>query len=365
MPRICFLSISLFLAIQLSFGQEGFVETTETVVNIALDDRIEKKKKILPFALPITEPAIGYGLIVGAILFLPKDDADIQSDMIVGGGGLTSNGTWFAGGGYFGFWNEDRIRYVGYVGGGIVTLKFYGLSDIGIGEPILFDQDVIIFVQQLKFRIGSSSFFVGGKYHFSQVHVPHNFRQDNFDDLSDLKFINSGVSLIVEYDKLDDFLSPSKGTKIHLSYDQNLEELGSYVDWGTFKFYSHFYFQASENWFPSFRLDARISTGNPPFYAYPYVELRGIPALRYQGEKVLVAETQQLYKVAKKWSVVGFAGIGSAFKSEEKWSFEEMAWNVGAGARYQPIKDMGVKLGADIARGPEDFAFYISIGSAW
>jgi len=29
------------------------------------------------------------------------------------------------------------------------------------------------------------------------------------------------------------------------------------------------------------------------------------------------------------------------------------------------VNDQYVKIGADIARGPEDYAFYISIGSAW
>jgi hypothetical protein len=42
----------------MSFGREGFFETSELAVNIATNDRI-KKKKVLPFAIPITEPAIG------------------------------------------------------------------------------------------------------------------------------------------------------------------------------------------------------------------------------------------------------------------------------------------------------------------
>lgn len=320
---------------------------------------------MLPFAIPITEPAIGYGLIVGGILFVPKDDTEIQSDMIIAAGGGTTNSTWFTGGGYFGFWKDDTVRYVGYGGGGKITMKFYGLSDIGFGKPFYFDQRVFLFTQQLEFRLGDSNFFLGGKYQLSRVSVPHNFETDFFIDLKDYKITNSGVSFIAEYDNLNDFLSPTNGSKIYFSYDQNLEFLGSQRDWGKVNFYAHFYHRASEIWTPSLRLDSKFSTGNPPFYAYPYVELRGVPALRYQGRITMVAETEHLFNLTKKWGVVGFTGIGAAFKSFEDFHNDEVIWNLGTGIRYRPIKSMPVRLGIDIAKGPEDYAFYVSIGSAW
>lgn len=348
-----------------SYSQENFTEKNELITDLALNDTIEKKSKALPFIIPITEPAIGYGAIAGGLLFIPKEDESQQSDMIVAAGGGTNNGTWFAGGGYFGFWKDDTIRYVGYMGGGKVTMKFYGLADLGFGKPVSFDQRIFLFVQQVEFRLGESNFFLGGKYQLSRVSVPHNFEYDFFIDLKDYKITNSGVSFIAEYDNLNDFLSPTNGTKVYFSYDQNLEFLGSQRDWGMVKFYAHLYHRANDTWVPSLRLDSKLSTGNPPFYAFPYVELRGVPALRYQGRITLVAETEHLINITKKWGVVGFTGIGGAFASIDEFHNEEVIWNVGTGIRYRPIHDMRVRLGADIARGPEDYAFYVSIGSAW
>ncbi|MCK5679090.1 MAG: hypothetical protein KAH72_11530, partial [Flavobacteriaceae bacterium] len=80
--------------------------------------KFKKKKKILPIAVPITEPAVGYGLIGGALLFLPKNDSLQKTDIIAGAAGITTNGTWFAGGGYLGFWKNDKIRYTGFSGYG-------------------------------------------------------------------------------------------------------------------------------------------------------------------------------------------------------------------------------------------------------
>lgn len=323
------------------------------------DKSIKKKKKLLPIAIPITEPAVGYGLIGGVLLFLPKKDSIQKSDMVTGVGGLTTNGTWFAGGGYLGFWKEDKIRYTGFSGYSNITLDYYGL---GGENPITFDQNVFIFMQQLIFRLGKSDFFLGGKYQLSKITIPT--RNDDL-DAEDLDLWNSGISLISEYDNLNNFLSPTKGIKIHLSYDQNLKVLGSQRDWGSLNFYSHMYFPVNENWIPAFRVEATLATGKPPFYAFPYVNLRGIPALRYQGKVVFVTETEQLYNFSSRWGVVGFTGIGATFDPVEVDKAKEIVYNFGTGIRYLALKDLGLKIGADIARGPEDFAFYMSVGSAW
>ena len=43
------------------------------------------------------------------------------------------------------------------------------------------------------------------------------------------------------------------------------------------------------------RVDYRGTTGDPPFYARPFIELRGIPLMRYQGDRVGVAERLRVH----------------------------------------------------------------------
>jgi len=344
------------------FSQNDIQKNSELITGVSNIDSSSTKKKLIPIAIPITEPAVGYGLIAGALYFLPKADKTLQSDMIVGAAGLTTNGTWFAGGGYLGFWRKDNLRYTGFTGYGQITMDYYGFGE---DNPVQFDQNVFMFLQQMNFRIGESDFFLGGKYQLSQIKIPQKKAEELGVDPNDLDVINSGISLIAEFDNLNNFLSPTKGTIIHLSYDQNLKILGSNRDWGTLNYYSHFYYPVNDYWTPALRLASQLSTGNAPFYAFPYVDLRGVAALRYQGKLTVMAETEQLIDFAKRWGAVGFTGIGAAFKSTENLVNEDLIWNVGVGARYLASESLGVKIGADIARGPEDYAFYISIGSAW
>jgi len=102
---------------------------------------LAEKKGFLPILMPITEPAIGYGLS-GAAMFLHQSIAELQSEagktptgkarppsITAVGGMATENGTWGFGGGHMGVWAGDRLRYLGGLGGASVNLSFHGMAD--------------------------------------------------------------------------------------------------------------------------------------------------------------------------------------------------------------------------------------------
>ena len=335
-----------------------FRNSTDNAID--LSHFLTKKKGVLPVLVPITEPAVGYGVVVGGLFFVPSKKPKKQPDIIVAAAGLTSNDTWLVGGGYIGFWNEDKIRYRGVAGYGDVNLEYYFFGN----KPRNITLNTIIFLQQVNFRLGKSHFFLGTKYQLAKITIPI-FKDSELIDPIDLKSVNSGISVIAEFDNLNNFLSPTKGARVHLSYDQNLEFLGSTRNWGKINFFTHIYYPVNKLWIPALRIESKLATGKPPFYAKPFVDLRGIPALRYQGDFIMLAETEQLFNITPRWGIVGFTGIGAAFDSIENIKSDELVWNAGVGFRYLIARVLGVKIGADIARGPEDWAFYVTIGTSW
>jgi len=353
---IIFINSVLFV-----YAQDKSKKFRDSIDNaIDLSNFLNKKYGALPFIIPITEPAVGYGAVAGALYFVQKKDPKQQPDIIVAAGGATSNKTWLVVGGYIGFWNQDKIRYRGLLGYGDVNLDYYGIGN----RPISFNLKSFIFVQQMNFRIGESDFFLGGKYQFSNITIPL-FENSDLIDPIELSSKNSGISLITEFDNLNNFLSPTKGLRVHLSYDQNLEIIGSDRNWGKLNFFTYLYAPVNKKWIPALRLESSLATGDTPFYALPFVNLRGVPVLRYQGELTMLAETEQLFNITSRWGLVGFTGIGAAFKSIDDLKAEELVWNAGGGIRYLIARTLGLKMGADIARGPEDWAFYVVIGTAW
>ncbi len=323
----------------------------------------------LPIASPITEPAVGYGAAAAGIFFIPKEKNDsikFQMPDVAGfAGGLTENNTWFAGGGYFGFWKNDQIRYRGVFGYGDVKLKYFGTRDIPNIRPVNFRIQSYFFLQQVVFRLGGSNFFLGGKYQLGKSNITL-FEDSELIEPRDRNLTNSGIGIITEYEDYDNVFSPTDGIRINITYDQFLEFLGGDRDFGRITTFMHYYKPLfSGKLISGLRVESQIALGDNPFYMLPFIYLRGVPAMRYQGELTALIETEQQFMITKRWSVVGFAGYGRTAKSLDQIDIGSNAWNAGTGFRYLIARAFGLRMGADIARGPEQWAFYIVVGSSW
>ena len=261
----------------------------------------------------------------------------------------------------------DRIRYRGILGYGNINLKYYGAGSPLLAEdPADFSIESYFLLQQALFRISESPFMLGGKYVFSKTEVTA-FEESKLPavDPQDFDFINSGIGLIGEYETFNNVLSPSSGVRVHLSYTQQLQLLGSDRNNSSLSFFTLYYLPILEKWISGFRVESNLASHDTPFYMMPFVKLRGVPALRYQGELTFLAETEQYFRVYKRWGLVGFAGYGTTVPSIEDFTLGPNVWNVGGGFRYLLARMLGLQMGMDIARGPQDWAFYIVFGSAW
>ena len=205
---------------------------------------------------------------------------------------------------------------------------------------------------------------MGGRYQFSKTKVTA-FQDSETINPIDFDLTNSGVGIINEYEKLNNLLSPSAGLRINLSYDQYLKALGGDRDFGKLMFFAHYFQPILKNWTAGFRVESLLAVGDAPFYVLPFISLRGVPAIRYQGEITALIETEQQFMFTRRWGMVAFGGYGQAFNYSNDLSDGAKAWNAGAGFRYLMARRLGLKMGIDVARGPEDWAIYIVFGSAW
>ncbi len=133
-------------------------------------------------------------------------------------------------------------------------------------------------------------------------------------------------------------------------------------DWGSedeyqiYRAYALVYLPLSEKFILGLRGDARAARGDVPFYQLPFIELRGIPFFRYQDTDVALGEAELRWNATPRWAFVAFAGRGHAAESVSAW---------GVGFRRLMARRLGIYMGVDVARGPEETAFYIQAGSAW
>jgi hypothetical protein len=325
----------------------------------------------LPVPIIITEPALGTGLGISAVYFdesisdrskrLKNADHFSPPNITLAGGFRTENGSKgiFAGG--FRTFRNDQYRYLGGLGKFSINLDYYG----PLNRPRALNIDAIGTVQQLTSRIKNSNWMLGGRYVYFDTDIGFSASKPAFIDRRQLDLEIGRLGFLVNYDSRDNILSPSEGIFFEGEIAAARDWLGASVDFEDYAARIHAYMPVSEKLTLGLRGDLKASSDAAPFFFLPYINLRGIPAMRYQGEQVMVAETELNWQLKPRWSLLAFTGIGKTFGDNNPLIKSETVQNYGVGFRYLVASKLGLKVGVDVARGPEEDAIYLQVGSAW
>jgi hypothetical protein len=334
----------------------------------------------LPVPIIISEPALG-GLGLGAALVHmrekgPYKNAETISDKKakqrpprVSGiaGAYTLNDSWIVGGGHQDNWLNDSLRYSGGLGYTSVNLDFYGIGEEKPpGESsVYFNIKGFFLLQDLKYRLLETDFFVGTRYMFlsSESAFESGVTPGISDSQKDAD--DGGLGLTFGYDTRNNTFTPTRGSKVDLSAMFQSPSFGGDFTYQSYKAAGHTWIGVHQKVTLGLRLDARWVNGDTPFYAVPYIQLRGIPAMRYQDEIAVMGEVEATWQVSMRWSVLGFVGSGRAAGTLDQLDSAPGRNTFGTGFRYLIARKYGLHSGVDVARGPEDTYVYIQIGSAW
>jgi len=349
---------------------------------------LAERKGFFPIPFIITEPAVGFGLGAG-LLFLhdplagktaegetfDPQSVDKQGRLIPPSvsalfGAYTENDTWFVGGAHMGVWKNDNIRYLGALAQASANLKFYGL-DGGNGSSsngLSFNIEPTIFLQQIKFRLSGSDFFAGIEYLLLDSTIQFDFLSSLPIELPSLAFDSrsASVSLLLDYDSRDTLFTPNSGLSAGIKASFFREAFGSDNEFEKYKVYAKYFTPLTKSLVLGLHGDYETLDGRASFYQYPFVSMRGIPAMRYQGESVAVAETEFRWNFTTRWSLLLFGGVGATDSVDfVPRSSDDTVYSRGVGFRYFIARRFGAHAGVDIAKGPEDTALYITFGQAW
>lgn len=351
----------------------------------------------LPVPIVITEPAVDSGLGGFGLIFHESEEAAqkrkelmlseegsasslLPPNVSAIGGVVTGNESWFVGGGHMGFFKQGRIRYLGGGGYGDVDLDFYSVGNTELRRPISINTEAYGIIQTLKFKLGDSRFFLGPTHRYIKAELspgsnfveafPPQTPPELIDALTSLltsETTNSGVGFQLEYDSRDNFFTPKEGTSFNFEFLAFRDAIGSDNVYENYSLESLHYLRLSPKWRLAIRIDAEIADTeeNLPPFALPILNLRGVPAARYQGTHVGVLETEVTWELDDRWSLLAFTGAGRAANSAGDFSDEASRTSRGMGFRYQIARRYGFHVGIDVARGPEDTVWYIQAGTAW
>jgi hypothetical protein len=342
---------------------------------IDMSDWVITSKGFIPIPYLITEPAVGG--IGGALVpvFIKQNTPYLDTingklvksrakpNLIALGGAYTANGTWLVGGGAAGTIKKWRANY--RFGGGYanVNMNFYQTFQNGKEGSFEFNIKTVPIYGQFTKQIGLSSWNGGLDYLFLSTKLGNT--NPLFNNPKEVNSIVSKLGLVFDYDKRDNVFTPDKGIRWSTTFSGSDEIIGSDYEFTTLSSSAFWYVPISKQLISGFRAEYQQIWGSPPFYMKPFIVIRGIPIMRYQGDITALAETEWRWDFTNRHSIVAFGGTAKAILDGD--TFQESSWRVsgGAGWRYLLARKLKLRAGIDIARGPEDWAYYIVFGTNW
>jgi len=343
---------------------DGALDASHYLVNM---------KGFVPLPIIISEPALGnFGGALALIFITPhknlKDSSRYNFPDITGVAGFyTLNNSWGVAGFRQGSFPSLGLRYTAALAYPDINLNFYrDISNVGEKE-FEFNLRPLFGMADVSKNVYRKKYFVGLRYLYSNVQVERNFTTA-FDTVFDRKDYDKDLGtlgLYAEFENRNSIFTPDKGFRIKSTYSLSRSWTGSDFDFEKFEFFALGFFQLKKRWVIGVRAESQTVNDGAPFYSFPFILMRGIPIMRYQGNSTLLFETEHRYDITPRWSAVGFVGSGRTFSDTEFLKDESWHWSGGAGFRYLLARVFKLRIGIDIAAGPDQLAYYIVFGHYW
>ena len=167
-----------------------------------------------------------------------------------------------------------------------------------------------------NYRLGDTQFWMGLRYTAVDTSVslePSVVELPNV-PLDDYDLRLGALTPSLTLDRRDNFFTPIRGWYVDLAVPMYRESLGSDRDFETANLTGMYFRPFAKSLFLSLRASGKYSSDRTPFFLRPYVSLRGVQALQYQGERTAELEAELRWQFRTRWSVVGFVGRGRSTK---------------------------------------------------
>ncbi|MFL9837014.1 BamA/TamA family outer membrane protein [Flavobacterium sp. ST-75] len=324
----------------------------------------------------ITEPALGSfgGALVPVFINKKKPYVNPKTGRITpvrpeitGAMGMyTANDSWMTMAFRSGTFAKQGITYRAMAGYGSLNISLYEtLPGFGEREFKFHFNTIPVYLQALKI-LNNPKWSVGGKYFFlkTELSLPgENLPQ--FIRNKEINSITSQLGGIIQYDDRDNIFTPDKGVRLQGSFFWSDNIIGSDFESWRINYSAIGYKPITKKLIGGIRIEGTNVFGSPAFFLKPSVDLRGTAKGRYQAENTLVTEGELRWDAYKRWSVMLFGGLGSAFDNYNQMFDKPLAYGYGTGFRYLIARKFKLRMGIDVAKGNEQWAYYIVFGSNW
>jgi hypothetical protein len=365
-----------FINIQLQAQEKNKVSLKDTLDNkLDLSDYVINLHGFVPYPMIISEPALGnFGGALGLVFMTPKKSMGGSDQFrfpdITGAGGLyTLNNSWGAVGFRQSSIPKIGLRYTAALGYCDVNMDFYrDLENLG-ETKYSFNLKPLFIMLDLSENIYKNRIFGGIRYQFSKTGINSELDQEILDSIFDSRLTDQNIGMLgffVDLDYRNSLFTPDKGIRFKTTYYLARTYFGSDFDVDRLELLFNGFMQPVRWWVCGLRAEWQSVGDEAPFYFLPFIVMRGVPMMKYQGNQVLMLETEQRFDLTKRWSLIGFFGTGKTYSDSEYLKDDSWYFAGGTGFRYLLARLFNLRMGIDIAMGPDNqFAYYFVFGHNW
>lgn len=173
------------------------------------------------------------------------------------------------------------------------------------------------------------------------------------------------LGLNLSYDNRDDIFYPSKGVLADFIIEGSNNAILSNFNFVSISLDASFFYSIKDKHILGVNFVSGSQLGDTPFFNYFFFIGRGYNDRRFIDRNATVLQAEYRFPIYKRFTGVAFTSIGTVGNQYIDQLSNPLKPAIGGGLRFQLSKKQKSNLRVDVARGLEDFQFYITIGEAF
>lgn len=347
-----------------SLGPEYLPDLRQANMNLKL-----QKGDLVIVPIPVSNPTLGTGLIVGGAYFYGQTVAEqkTQPPSVTGGAAFkSSNGSTAFGIGHQSYFAGNKWRIGGVFGRADMDLALSNPADEQFSE-----------VGKIGWRVEGNFISIkatrriSGQWYAGLLARYIDMRQTFSIDLDDQGFSlsgdarSAGLGFTVERDNRDAPMNSFSGSLFEIDVFTNTSALGSDNSYRSYSFKYRSYHRLASSIVLAWEAQACARSDKAPLWDACRINLRGFSSIDYLGKTSTSAQVEARWQFKRKWGVVAFAGGGLINDHFTQLSDREVIPSYGIGLRFMVLESQRINFRLDYARSVDSDAFYISVGEAF
>jgi len=370
MKRVYYLS-ALLLCTSAALSQES--SQTDTRPGIAPDIREDEtnlklqRGDIVVVPIPISNPTLGAGLVVGGAYFYPQTEEQkkLQPASLTAAAGMyTSNDSRVLAVAQQNYWRDDRWRFTGVAGGADLRLSLLVPEGSSATPSVDWRINGGFLFAKVARRIKGDWY---GGILTRLVDANQTFETEtstsDLDTGSDVHSVGLGAN--IEYDSRDMPINSYSGRHFKFAGLFNDEAIGSNSTYQSYSAAYRSYHRLTDSVVLAWELQGCQRGGTAPLWDACTIKLRGFSATDYLGNVSASGQIEFRWQLSDRWGLVGFGGSGYVGGSCRGIREHEAIPSYGFGVRFRVLKAKRINWRLNYARSTDSDAIHVFVGEAF